>query len=129
MFESTVRPTPKHLDRVKALRRAMEGVSQPALLHQLQAGRCFYCDKPLNSASHAPNRPDGWTIDHVIPQTFGGARFFGNKVLSCAACNGAKGNRLPTDLELAAVRQLWAAVLIINPGAAPLRARPASATH
>lgn len=115
---------PAFREHVRTIRRSVQNVSQVALLHRLQEGRCFYCFAPITAKRHRPGRADGCTVDHVIPRSFGG-HFHGNIVLACSACNHAKADRVPTHLELAACRQLWSAMLIINPGAKPTGTRPA----
>ena len=62
-----------------------------SLLHA-QAGLCFYCERPV-SAERA-------TIDHFIPQTYGGAWVQENLIVACLCCNGRKANKLPSDGQL-----------------------------
>ena len=53
-----------------------------------QTGRvCIYCGHPLSE--------EDATIDHIIPLSRGGLNEPENCVASCAACNTAKGNRMP----------------------------------
>jgi 5-methylcytosine-specific restriction endonuclease McrA len=66
---------------------------QRRLLLRVQVGRCFYCREIVHRRRA--------TLDHFIPQARGGNASLGNKVVACAACNHAKGNRLPTDEEVA----------------------------
>lgn len=47
--------------------------------------RCAYC------ARHAS------TIDHLLPQSRGGAWTWLNTVAACGACNGRKANRTPAE--------------------------------
>lgn len=54
--------------------------------------KCFYCLNPLPYKSV--------TIDHVIPLVKGGSNGQFNLVSSCAACNNAKGERMPKEHEL-----------------------------
>jgi 5-methylcytosine-specific restriction endonuclease McrA len=50
---------------------------------------CHYCDVPtiLTHEGHPRRR----TLDHVIPQSFGGKDTLDNLVLSCQSCNSSKG--------------------------------------
>ncbi|MCE2522038.1 MAG: HNH endonuclease [Rhodobacteraceae bacterium] len=41
------------------------------------------------------------TFDHVIPRSRGGKTVWANVVAACATCNLAKGNRLPSECNLA----------------------------
>jgi len=50
---------------------------------------CMYCGK------HFPRSQ--LTIDHVFPQSRGGADTWENLVLACLACNVRKGNRTPEE--------------------------------
>ena len=47
--------------------------------------RCGYC------GAHAT------TIDHIVPQSRGGAWSWLNTVAACTACNGRKANRTPAE--------------------------------
>ncbi|MFG2004694.1 HNH endonuclease [Spirillospora sp. NPDC048911] len=48
-------------------------------------GLCGYCGKR------------GHTIDHVLPQSRGGADTWHNTVLACGKCNNRKGSRTPEE--------------------------------
>lgn len=52
---------------------------------------CFYCEKLFLR--------NQLTRDHVIPKAAGG-QIPDNVVLSCAPCNVAKGDRLPSEAEI-----------------------------
>ena len=45
------------------------------------------------------------TIDHVLPQSRGGAWAWTNLVAACPACNAAKANRTPEEAGMALLRQ------------------------
>ncbi|GAA3667484.1 HNH endonuclease [Nocardioides ginsengisoli] len=51
--------------------------------------RCAYCGR------HAS------TIDHLLPQSRGGAWTWLNTVAACSACNGRKANRTPAEAGMA----------------------------
>ena len=76
-------------------------------LWEAQDGKCAICgeDMPWQKRYHAsdPLKP---TIDHVIPLSKGGAIGFGNIVAAHLRCNNAKGSRLPTDAEMARLREV-----------------------
>ncbi|KAG2436725.1 hypothetical protein HXX76_006249 [Chlamydomonas incerta] len=83
MADCPWRPTPKNLARWEKLENSDK------FLHSSQArdGRldCNYCGKgPLRIA----------TVDHVHPLSRGGADSAANMVVSCTACNYAKGDKL-----------------------------------
>ena len=86
------------LDRV---RRAPVAKARSALVG-FQHGRCFYCQQPIRDLDVDVH------VDHVYPfsrmtnGSWTGPDLNGiwNLVVSCAACNLAKSNRLPTDDEV-----------------------------
>lgn len=45
-------------------------------------------------------RKYGDTVDHVIPESRGGATSWLNCVAACEACNAAKGNRTPKEAKM-----------------------------
>ncbi|MFJ6113128.1 HNH endonuclease [Agrococcus sediminis] len=47
--------------------------------------RCAYCEGP------------GATIDHIHPASRGGESTWLNTITACVACNGAKGDRTPSE--------------------------------
>jgi len=51
--------------------------------------KCQYCGSP-----------NSLTIDHVIPVSKGGASSFENCVAACKKCNGKKGNKLPSEINM-----------------------------
>lgn len=55
-------------------------------------GVCQYCGKRF-SRSHL-------TIDHIIPQSRGGADSWDNLVLACLACNVRKADRTPDEANM-----------------------------
>lgn len=61
------------------------------LMDVLQGGRCFYCGEPVGTKA---------TIDHLIPQAYGGVDEPSNAVLAHRRCNQRKADRLPTPDEL-----------------------------
>lgn len=66
-----------------------------------QGGVCFYCNKPLTKRDA--------TRDHLVPRCRGGWLDF-NKVMCCFRCNTKKGDRMPTEAELAKARDLYASL-------------------
>lgn len=57
------------------------------------------------------------TKDHILPRSKGGRDIQANYVPMCRPCNETKANRLPTDEELARVRELLPAfqdVSVVN---------------
>lgn len=60
--------------------------------------RCMYCGRKDRSL----------TIDHVFPQSRGGATSFENCVASCFDCNNKKGNRTPREAGMKLIRQPFA---------------------
>jgi CRISPR/Cas system Type II protein with McrA/HNH and RuvC-like nuclease domain len=64
--------------------------------------RCGYGAAPLEF--------DIATLEHVYPQSHGGAQAPGNVVLACARCNRLKGDLLPTEFF---VKYPWAGLNFI----------------
>lgn len=60
-------------------------------------GICQYCGK------HFPRTQ--LTIDHVIPQSRGGADTWENLVLACLACNVRKADRTPEEANMPLIRR------------------------
>ncbi|NDK89735.1 HNH endonuclease [Gordonia desulfuricans] len=63
---------------------------------------CAYCEGPAD------------TVDHIVPQSRGGASTFGNQVAACRSCNGFKADRTPREAGMAMrhapfVHDPWAA--------------------
>jgi len=58
---------------------------------------CQYCGKAL-PRSHL-------TIDHVIPQSRGGADTWENLVLACLACNVRKADRTPEEAQMPLIKR------------------------
>ncbi|QQP89077.1 HNH endonuclease [Skermanella sp. TT6] len=63
----------------------------PKLMAISQQGRCFYCGEPVGAKA---------TVDHFIPQCYGGIDDIANTVLAHRRCNILKGDRLPTPDEI-----------------------------
>lgn len=58
---------------------------------------CFYCKREL---------PPGLvTLDHVWPRSRGGSNSVDNLVISCARCNNLKGDSLPGEGGVKAVKR------------------------
>jgi hypothetical protein len=55
-----------------------------------QGWRCCYCGCRMDPD---PSRPDGVTIEHVIPKALGGTNDWINLVAACNRCNERRGLR------------------------------------
>ncbi|EWY36489.1 endonuclease [Skermanella stibiiresistens SB22] len=66
-------------------------IGDPNLLAISQRGRCFYCGEVVGAKA---------TVDHFIPQCYGGIDDIANTVLAHRRCNIDKGDRLPTPDEI-----------------------------
>ena len=62
------------------------------LLWQQQAHACPYCGRAIGAHEVANADVE---VDHILPRWQSLDDSMNNKVLSCATCNGAKGNRTP----------------------------------
>lgn len=61
-----------------------------------EKGRCFYCTNPVRvhrRATQKGKRPprDHATIDHIVPEAWGGETTSENCVCACNACNNERG--------------------------------------
>lgn len=63
-----------------------------------QQGKCFYCNKPMDSQSY-PSNKNGFTKDHFMPKSKGNS-LNRNKVLAHFKCNQEKKNKSPTMAQL-----------------------------
>ena len=63
-----------------------------AAIFARDGGRCVYCGIAVVRRGPGLHRaPHLATLDHVIPRSRGGSTRADNLVLSCAACNNARG--------------------------------------
>lgn len=69
------------------------------LIFLAQKGKCFYCGKYLSPWAWAADNPRGWTKDHFVPKSKGGAKGNNNVVIACHPCNRKKGANLPTQKQ------------------------------
>lgn len=53
---------------------------------------CHYCGQEL-SWDNSSYRPDGLSVDHIIPLKKGGSSRMENLVLACRRCNGKKSTK------------------------------------
>jgi hypothetical protein len=70
-------------------RIALEPVRQP--LTELQEGKCFYCNRPLDAETH---------VDHFLPWARFGEDGLANLVAADHGCNGDKSDYLPAHTLL-----------------------------
>jgi 5-methylcytosine-specific restriction endonuclease McrA len=82
--------------RVAVIRRRSLALSRAAILVR-DGYTCQYCGLAMPAAR--------LTIDHVLPQSRGGAWAWTNLVAACPACNAAKANRTPQEAGMALLRQ------------------------
>ena len=66
-------------------------------LFSRDGNRCQFCGNRFPTAD--------LSIDHVLPQSRGGAHTWENLVCACIACNSRKGNRLPREAGMSLVRR------------------------
>lgn len=82
--------------RVSVAWRRSLALTRSAILAR-DAYTCQYCGVILPAAR--------LTIDHVLPQSRGGAWTWTNLVAACPACNMAKANRTPEEAGMALLRR------------------------
>ena len=66
-------------------------------LFSRDGNHCQFCGKRFPTAD--------LSIDHILPQSRGGAHTWENLVCACIACNSRKGNRLPEEAGMSLVRR------------------------
>jgi 5-methylcytosine-specific restriction endonuclease McrA len=82
---------------VPSVIRLVEYIRVPHRMHPLTRKgiflrdhyRCQYCDKQLTGSD--------LTLDHVLPESRGGATSWDNLVACCKSCNRRKANMLPEE--------------------------------
>lgn len=55
--------------------------------------RCHLCAKPVPKVAGGASRPDGATVDHLVPIARGGEHVWSNVALAHRACNVSRGAR------------------------------------
>lgn len=65
---------------------------------------CRYCETPTILSNKG--NPRRRTIDHVVPQKFGGSDDLSNLVLACQSCNSRKGSQVDQSLLCPTCRRL-----------------------
>lgn len=67
-----------------------------AVLHKLQKGCCFYCDKEINRGQyHRDKNQNGTVKGHLYPRS-AHYTLYGNKVLTCGPCGRWYKEEMPT---------------------------------
>lgn len=82
--------------RVNCMPRRFLPLTRSAILAR-DGYTCQYCGVTLAAGR--------LTIDHVLPQSRGGAWSWSNLVAACPACNAVKANRTPEEAGMALLRQ------------------------
>lgn len=83
----------KVLGRVSS--RRLEDLMRDLILAR-QGRRCFYCARPLGDDLGGES-----VLDHLVPKSRGGPDGEANRVAACEMCDRIKGDRMPTEDELA----------------------------
>jgi 5-methylcytosine-specific restriction endonuclease McrA len=66
-------------------------------LYELAKGICYLCEQKINFVDAS--------VDHVIPISKGGSSTLSNLKIAHSSCNGWKGSRLLSELDLVAYRK------------------------
>ena len=72
------------------------------------ATECYFCHRKLRTSDLGVNNNQFFTkmtLDHLVPQEFGGPTIPNNMRPACSNCNSTKGNMYPDEFEL--YRQYW----------------------
>lgn len=65
-------------------------------IYDLHNGRCFHCNRFLNTGGDDFNRDPAWfVVDHLVPISLGGDNSNHNLVACCRSCNSKKKNKYP----------------------------------
>lgn len=72
--------------------RKLRQLLMVAVIDRDKGTLCHYCLTPtlLTATGHPQRR----TLDHVLPQSFGGKDELSNLVLACLSCNARKSNQV-----------------------------------
>ena len=65
--------------------------------NKLQAGKCYYCEKPFSTAE--------LTMDHLVPLARGGKSIKNNLVSACKKCNFDKKHKTLVEIRLKSVKE------------------------
>lgn len=106
-----------HLDRCEAYlsrRRQLKKPSRGSILRCAKARlmleqecRCFWCGKKCRVVARCQNDPHFATVDHYVPQYFGGRSTTKNLRLSCRRCNCDRGRLLNRMIQEKYTQRLW----------------------
>lgn len=88
--------------KVAQARRELLQVLTTAVIMRDKSTRCHYCSIETRTGPHAGTLRR--TLDHLIPQSFGGKDELSNLVLACASCNSKKGAQVSRSLLCPACR-------------------------
>lgn len=80
-------------------------------LMRAQDGKCFHCDlmmawKPA-PGTKSSKKSQGVTREHVFPHASTGKGLIYNIVLAHGSCNGKRGDRQPTPIEIAKAAAIY----------------------
>jgi 5-methylcytosine-specific restriction endonuclease McrA len=75
--------------RIPLIQRLYERARLRTILCERQNHKCCYCGRVMNEV---PNSKLKSTIEHVIPESRGGATDVWNCVAACSRCNGKRGD-------------------------------------
>lgn len=95
----------RHSKRIaKAKREARERTDQaesvnPFKVFSRDGWRCYICGVDTPRSLRGTNDPRAPELEHVVPLARGGSHTYENTACACRACNGAKGTRLPAEIE------------------------------
>lgn len=64
-----------------------------AILHEKQNGKCCFCkcDTRLVLPGEKYKKKNRATLDHIVPQHFGGTHSLKNLAMACSGCNSTRG--------------------------------------
>jgi hypothetical protein len=74
--------------RIPLIKRLYERAMLRTTLCERQNHRCCYCGRVMNEVANSKLKS---TIEHVIPESRGGATDLWNCVAACSRCNGKRG--------------------------------------
>lgn len=87
--------------------------TQRDAIRRAQGNACALCGKEMHRNNVPKGErmpPDIETEEHVVPKSLQGSDEFGNIVLAHFSCNFEKGDRPPTDAEVATLRDIMSKV-------------------
>jgi 5-methylcytosine-specific restriction endonuclease McrA len=90
----------KYDSRIPLIQRLYTRAKLRTTLCERQNHKCCYCGRVMNEIANSKLKS---TIEHVIPESRGGATDLWNCVAACSRCNGKRGDSFIAEECLVAI--------------------------